>query len=262
MPKVTIITVNYNNGAGLGETILSVIGQSFSDYEYIIVDGGSSDESRSIIERNAHWLSSWISEKDNGIYDAMNKGITKATGEYLMFLNSGDVMENDQVLGTFYEHEKMNGSDIYYGNIRLGYDNTSKLHTYPKCLSLDFWKSYTINHQASFIKKHLFAELGPYNISYTLAADYEFFLRSFVHGKQFIHIDHELVQFNLDGVSRDKKDLYEQQMALAWENNLPLYLKQLLKDHQAYELLMKHRLMKWAEKIVGNIKRLKSTWSK
>ena len=90
MTKVSVITISYNNAEGLRRTIESVVAQNYSDYEYIIIDGGSTDNSRQIIESYADHISYWVSEPDKGVYNAMNKGIAQATGEYLHFLNSGD----------------------------------------------------------------------------------------------------------------------------------------------------------------------------
>ena len=93
-PTLSIITVNLNNCDGLQKTIDSVVGQTFTDYEWIVIDGGSMDGSRELIEQYADCLAYWCSEPDNGIYNAMNKGISRATGEWLLFLNSGDSLFN------------------------------------------------------------------------------------------------------------------------------------------------------------------------
>ena len=96
--KYSIITVNYNNREGLKRTIESVIHQTFRDFEFIVIDGGSTDSSAEVLKAYDEHISYWVSEKDNGIYDAMNKGIRKATGDYLNFMNSGDCFYDDDVL--------------------------------------------------------------------------------------------------------------------------------------------------------------------
>src|SRR5215213_3812369 len=98
MPQFSIISINLNNAEGLQKTFDSVFNQTFTDFEYIIIDGGSSDGSEEIIKENADKFSYWVSEKDDGIYDAMNKGIAKATGDYLLFLNSGDHLLDSSIL--------------------------------------------------------------------------------------------------------------------------------------------------------------------
>ena len=107
MKQISIITINYNNASGLEKTIRSVVEQTYNEYEYIIIDGASSDKSKEVIQEYQRYIDFWCSEKDSGIYNAMNKGIQKASGEYLLFLNSGDVLNNSAVLadihGFFFE---------------------------------------------------------------------------------------------------------------------------------------------------------------
>ena len=105
MKKLSIITINRNNSAGLHKTIESVVSQTFTDYEYIIIDGASTDGSVDIIKQYANKITSWVSEPDKGIYNAMNKGILKATGEYLLFLNSGDSLHTYNVLNEIFRKE-------------------------------------------------------------------------------------------------------------------------------------------------------------
>ena len=97
MKQISIITINYNNASGLEKTIRSVVEQIYNEYEYIIIDGASSDKSKEVIQEYQRYIDFWCSEKDSGIYNAMNKGIQKASGEYLLFLNSGDVLNNSAV---------------------------------------------------------------------------------------------------------------------------------------------------------------------
>ncbi|MDB5280352.1 MAG: PGL/p-HBAD biosynthesis glycosyltransferase [Ferruginibacter sp.] len=261
MPKLSIITINYNNGKGLHKTIESVIGQSFTDYEYILIDGGSADESKQIIEKYKDRFVYWIAEKDNGIYDAMNKGIDKATGEYTMFLNSGDYLPDKNVLLEFSKVSTATTADIFYGNILLeDADNEIKDHEYPSALSLDFWKIYTINHQAAFIKRSLFTEIGKYDMAYALAADYAFFLKCFIYGKLFSHINKQLVYFKLDGVSGENKSQYQLQMQQAWNNITPGYLKLLYTEHHDFTLMLKHRIMILAKNLNRQYGRLKKTF--
>ena len=98
MKPISIITINYNNASGLEKTIRSVVEQTYNEYEYIIIDGASLDKSKEVIQEYQRYIDFWCSEKDSGIYNAMNKGIQKASGEYLLFLNSGDVLNNSAVL--------------------------------------------------------------------------------------------------------------------------------------------------------------------
>ncbi len=113
MKKVSVITINYNNAQGLQKTIDSVISQTFKDYEFIIIDGGSTDESVDIIRKNSGKISYWVSEKDGGIYNAQNKGAKKASGEYCLFLNSGDFLMDSQTLEkVFKNNAKVSSSNM------------------------------------------------------------------------------------------------------------------------------------------------------
>ena len=258
MPILSIITINYNNSKGLQKTMQSVFKQSFKDFEYIVIDGGSTDESIAIMQQYDNKLAYRVSEKDKGIYDAMNKGIEKATGEYLLFLNSGDWLLDENVLQQFNEAAKQNRSAIYYGNIHLQKaDNTSSLHQYPAELNFAFWENYTINHQASFIKRQLFKELGLYDHNYTLAADYAFFLTCFMRGKTFEHINKELVHYTLDGASSKNETEYQQKRRIAWSNIIPAHIQQLLKENNTHQSFMKHRLMRMAEGLQLQYSRIK-----
>ena len=186
MCDLSIITVNYNNLAGLKKTTQSVFSQDFSGYEYIVIDGESTDGSGDYLNEIKDRLSYSVSEPDNGVYDAMNKGIAKAKGKFLVFLNSGDFLIDTSILSKVSTYIKSATSDIYYGNIRItdGAGNESVLK-FPAELSLRFWKAATINHQASIIKADLFREIGVYDRSFSLAADYAFFLKCFFLGKHF-----------------------------------------------------------------------------
>ncbi|MCC6690867.1 MAG: glycosyltransferase, partial [Bacteroidia bacterium] len=126
MPKLSVISINLNNRLGLEKTIKSVIDQSFQDFEYIVIDGASTDGSIDVIKANADKFSYWVSEKDKGIYHAQNKGIAHANGEYLLFLNSGDYLYSSNVLQTFFS--KNYSEDILYGDLML--DNGGGKPTY------------------------------------------------------------------------------------------------------------------------------------
>lgn len=172
--KLSIITINYNDKTGLESTIKSVISQSFNDFQYIVIDGGSTDGSQEIIERHKDKLDIAISEKDSGIYNAMNKGARFATGEYLLFLNSGDSLLDATVLEKVFNTKPQ--SDIVSCQC-LDYDNA---HTYlkipPKNISLFTFTSSSLPHPSSFIKKSLFDKIGGYSEEYRVMSDWCFFI--------------------------------------------------------------------------------------
>lgn len=182
MHKVSIITINFNNLKGLKRTIESVKKQSYTNYEYIIIDGGSTDGSKEFIEEEQDILSYWISEKDNGIYDGMNKGIAQATGTYLLFLNSGDFLVSPNTLRLLFESQN-HIEDLIIGRQYYIDKNgkKSKCHKIKK-EEIDetyFW-SNTLPHQATFIKKDLFSKVGKYDQEYKIVADWIFWYKAII----------------------------------------------------------------------------------
>lgn len=172
--KLSIITVNLNNRDGLKKTIDSVVAQTFRDFEWIVIDGGSTDGSRELIEQYAECFAYWVSEPDKGIYNAMNKGIRVAKGEYLQFLNSGDWLVDEEVLEKVFD----SGPDeqIVYGDCL---ESDGSLHVFPSSLDALYFHRDMLNHQASFIRASLFSDSG-YDESYRYASDWEFYLRKIV----------------------------------------------------------------------------------
>jgi len=201
MPKLSIITVNLNNTKGLQKTIESVAKQTFTDYEYIIIDGGSTDGSVDIIKKHADKITYWVSEPDRGIYDAMNKAIKVAKGEWVYFLNSGDGLVNRSVLD-FFLNNILIVEDFVYGNILLD----DYILKYPEKLTFFFFYTNTICHQAIFIKRKLFDNFGMYNNALTIVADWEFYLRTIIDKKStYKYINKTLCKYDLNGMSSDIK---------------------------------------------------------
>lgn len=173
--KISIITVNYNNSKGLQETILSTIVQTYKDFEFIIIDGGSTDESIDIIKKYESSITIWISEKDSGIYNAMNKGIQLATGEYVNFMNSGDIFYDANVLSNISNH--LDAYDIIVGkefhqNPITGASATTFL---PRRLSMATFVVSYLPHQSGFIRRTLFNDM-PYDENLRIAADWKFYM--------------------------------------------------------------------------------------
>ncbi len=210
--KYSIITINLNNAAGLESTIKSVISQSCTDYEYIIIDGSSADGSVDVIKKYEERISQWISEEDSGIYNAMNKGIKLANGEFLLFLNSGDYFFNNQVLENV-KSKLIGVNGIYYGNLVL-IDNKGRLEYLNAENKLTLWHfcKSTVWHPSTFIRKQLFEKYGLYDESLKIAADYDFFLKAFcINRTQFKYIDKFISVFNTEGICNDV-NMYNFQM--------------------------------------------------
>ena len=200
-PLISIITVNLNDIKGLKKTLLSIITQNFRNFEHIIIDGGSSDGSREFISANQQKISYWVSETDKGIYNAMNKGILKASGTYLMFLNSGDYLYSQEAL-THLVIEAAN-CDLVYGNMLVEENTGMRRQIYPAELDfLHFYSGHSLPHQATLIKKILFDKIGFYNESFKIVSDWEFFINAVsLHNASYKYVDADIAVFATGGMS-------------------------------------------------------------
>jgi glycosyltransferase involved in cell wall biosynthesis len=178
--KISIITPTYNSGKTLARTIESVITQNYSDLEYIIIDGLSSDNTKDIVSSYQKINIKIVSEKDNGIYDAMNKGVKIATGEIISILNSDDFFDNDNVLKTISDAFIDSKIDAVYGDIKYFDDDINKTTRYWKAGEYKESKlnnGWIIPHPALFVRKSVYDKYGLFNTDLKIAADYEFILR-------------------------------------------------------------------------------------
>lgn len=201
MSKLSIITINLNNATGLCKTIESVVSQTFTDYEYIIIDGGSTDGSIDVIRKFAHRIHYWISEPDKGIYNAMNKGIFKAQGEYLLFLNSGDWLTEENTLSKVFEIQS--DADILYGNMNFVSDSGSTVRrvTDESQLSLAYFFNNSFCHPATFISRKLFNGT-LYDESLKIAADKKFFIEKILlQNCSLQKIDEIITNFDMNGIT-------------------------------------------------------------
>ena len=184
----SIITINYNNSKGLINTLVSVNNQKCNNFEHIIIDGFSTDESINILKSIDNENCTWISEKDSGIYDAMNKGILKSKGEYILFLNSGDSFHDQNSLLTLTEN--LFGFDIVYGDITDKSYNENKKITFPKNLTFEYMLCAGLPHQATAIKRNLFYKYGFYETKYKIISDWAFFISIlFIHKISYQYIE-------------------------------------------------------------------------
>ena len=199
-PKISIITINYNNKEGLEKTIQSVVNQTYQNFEYLIIDGGSTDGSAQIINKYADKIDYWVSEPDKGIYNAMNKGINKAHGEYLLFINSGDELYNNLVFET--NINEIHSEDIVAGNINvIGNDIDYIGESKTKVSFINMYKD-TVWHPTTFIKKEAFAKTTLYDENLKICSDWKWFLLGiFKYNLTYRKIDNIISKFYLDGIS-------------------------------------------------------------
>ena len=230
--KFTIITINFNNAPGLRKTLESVISQNFTNFEYIVIDGGSTDGSVDIIKKYAEKLTYWVSEQDKGVYHAMNKGVRRAKGEYVLFLNSGDILANDRVL----EEVVLNrlDTDIVAGNAIY---EASAFHEMKKVFSPKNIKASDIilsflPHQATFIKRSLFEDLHLYNEELKIVADWAFFIEAIlVRNKTYKSVNLFVAICETEGMSSNpaNNELMENEFHLVLKDLLPQYYDDYIK---------------------------------
>lgn len=202
MPKVSVITINFNDRAGLERTVESVLNQNCKDFEYILVDGGSTDGSPEVIRKVEDRLGYWVSEKDSGIFHAQNKGAAKAKGEYLLFLNSGDVFENPNVIEKFIRH--LHSKDLVFGDLVIGSGNEKRERIdMPDKLGVYYFMISSLAHPVTFIARPFFEKLGGFRADeFRITGDYEFFLRAvLVHNASYLHIPELVALFDASGLS-------------------------------------------------------------
>jgi glycosyltransferase involved in cell wall biosynthesis len=250
--NLSIITINYNDAAGLAQTMQSVLNQRDATFEYLVIDGGSTDGSVEVVQSQAAKLAYWVSERDQGIYDAMNKGITRATGDYLLFLNSGDLLATSTTLHhCLQELTRQPAVDVLYGNVLL-IDPAQHIQNagswrYPDKLTLSFFREQTLNHQASLVRKSLFEEFGLYPVQHKLAADYWLYLTCMLHNKRFCHLDAFLVNYDRGGLSATNSyQRYVAEMQAIWKSLVPPYAQELVDENYQLHDITDARLVRLA----------------
>ena len=228
MAKYTIITINYNNGKELRRTIESVINQTLTDFEYVVIDGGSTDDSVSIIKEYGDRIDFWISERDKGVYNAMNKGLSHAHGEYVNFMNSGDSFYSPTVLEEI--DSEIGDADILFGNVcnslsgrRYGGIKADSEVTF---LTL---KKEIICHQGTFYRRTIF-ERHPYDESLKLIADWKVNVQAIVFDNCKVKVvDTIVANYDLTGMSSTQSQLHAEERKRVMAELFP---ERILKDYE------------------------------
>jgi len=203
LPIISIITVCLNASETIRETIESVVRQKYSNIEYIIVDGQSTDQTLNIVAQYREHVDQLISEKDRGLYDAMNKGIEAARGDVLYFLNADDKLVDDDVLKDVARMFCQDaGISLVYGEVIWQRGDKVQQSDQPDRITREYLARTTLLHQSAFMKRKLFREIGLYNIKYKVVADYSWFLDYFINYKgKCRHIDRSIALVSVSGLS-------------------------------------------------------------
>lgn len=204
--KYTVITINYNDAEGLGHTIESVISQTFVDFEFVVIDGGSTDDSVDTIKRYENRIDFWVSESDKGIYHAMNKGVNHAHGDYCIFMNSGDRFYNAHVLESLLPI--VDSADVIVGKVVISESN-HVISPSPAAGNFTMYSLYSgaIPHQGAFIKTELLRKY-PYDEELKIASDWKFFVQTLIMNNCSVDfVDLYVARYNLDGVSSTNPEL-------------------------------------------------------
>lgn len=251
-PKISIITINFNNVKGLDKTISSVVNQTFNDFEYVVIDGGSTDGSDEIIKKNSSKINYWVSEKDKGIYNAMNKGIVKATGEYILFLNSGDYFVDNVVLENI--SKELNGVEFVSGNLEYYLsDNSLFTRVHPDKLTFSYLITKTISHPSTFIKREMFEKFGLYNETLKIVSDWEFFFKCLgLNGATYKSIDMTVTHFDMFGVSSSNGDEVKAEKEFVLEKYLPTIFNNEMDSYIFNKFKEKDKRFKLLKKIEKN----------
>lgn len=203
-PTLSVITIVYNNVKDIERTMLSVLNQTYPNIEYIIIDGASKDGTKDIIYKYKSRLAQFISEPDKGIYDAMNKGMALATGEYILFMNSGDEIYAPETVSEVFATEE--AADIYYGETEMFNDNWESLgqrrHHAPENFS---WESFrfgmSVSHQAIYVKKEI-AE--PFDLQYKYSSDIDWIIRAAKNASSIVNTHLYVAKYLVGGISKKK----------------------------------------------------------
>ena len=202
LPLITVITVVYNGEKYLEQTIQSVISQTYPNVEYIIIDGGSTDGTIDIIKKYEDYVDYWVSEKDGGIYDAMNKGIDLSTGTWINFMNAGDGFYADDVLDKIFLQNKLQNLDVVYGNHNVIYPNRKRV---VKAGNIkDIWKGSQFCHQSAFVSSKVHKS-NKFNLNNRIGADFELFYTLYKKNMGFKDIDIIVANYSAGGLSDIKR---------------------------------------------------------
>jgi glycosyltransferase involved in cell wall biosynthesis len=199
-PLISIVTVCYQDAQGLRRTLQSVAAQAYPHVEHIVVDGGSSDGTRELLEQQPHpRLAQWVSEPDQGIYDAMNKGVRLARGTFVNFMNAGDAFADPQAIASIFAQPEARQAEVVYGDHLVDYGHFRK-HKHIDGLG-DLWKAMTLSHQSVFARRSDLLAHPFRHGRFRVAADYDYVYGAYCRGLRFFHAGVVVALFEAGGLS-------------------------------------------------------------
>lgn len=263
--QLSIITINRNNAAGLEKTMLSVASQTFREFEYVVVDGASTDNSVEVIKRLSPQFAhlKWVSEPDKGIYNAMNKGIRMASGDYIQILNSADALVANDVTGKMLEAlEQLDYPTILYGNMIKCFPDGRKI--VDRCfagqeITMLGMFTGTLNHDPAYIRRDLFEKHGYYDETLKIVSDWKWYLQAIIlGGEQPLYVDLDVTLFDMTGISENahSKTMIREERKKVLDEMIPTVY---LHDYQQYAddiyVMQRVHMHPWAYKLVWFVER-------
>lgn len=257
-PLLSIITINFNDYNGLKKTIESVVNQDSKNFEYLVIDGGSIDQSASLLNEYKEQITYSVSEPDCGIYNAMNKGIHHAKGKYVLFLNSGDILFDNKVIEKI-EYYLYNDFDFICGNLYYIENGKTYIRKHPEVLTFSYVLSKVISHPSTLIKKEMFEIHGLYNEDHKIVSDWEFFFKALgLNGASYKSIDITVTNFDMTGISssnhelvaKEKKEVLQRYLPTVFNNEDDLYIfNKFIESNKRIDLLKSIDKKPFARKI-------------
>ena len=246
-PKISIITIVYNDLRGFNKTVKSVIDQQYQNIEYIVIDGGSTDGTVQAIKKYEKHITYWVSEPDKGIADAFNKGVLAAKGDWIVLLNAADYFQHPGVVGRMIPHLLANpNTDLVYGKLTEIDEHGEKGKSFGKPFDLKaFHRECTIIHPASFHNKSFFEENGLFSLDFKIAMDYEIFLRK--KDLKAVFVDEQITFMEMGGVSQQNPSAAYKEVNKAKRLHLKKNELGLAKDF--YENMLRYRLSKLKQRL-------------
>jgi len=202
-PKLSIITVVLNDSENFSKTVRSISQANYKNIEFIVIDGGSTDGTLEVIKSYKSWITEYCSEQDSGLYDAMNKGLDRATGEWLLFLNAGDVLVSNELIGQVLRSEIISEVNFLYGDSIIKYHNFERLQLAGNINDIQYGMQFS--HQSVFIRQAYHRE-HKYNLNHKLCADFFLIYHAFCQGEKFLYVGIPVAMVASGGLSDKNRE--------------------------------------------------------